>query len=71
MEYLINIYLLIIDMYHCQTCAEVKNQDSRSAGSDDKIECQDPRSTGFHGKITDLVRIQDLQDLTTKQKFRI
>ena len=61
-----------------------KNQDPRSTGSDDKMKCQDLRSTGSNSKITELgskiyripqenhlVRIQDLQDLTTKQKFRI
>ena len=26
-----------------QKCAAAENQDPRSAGSDDKIECQDPR----------------------------
>ena len=35
-----------------QTCAAAKNQDTRSAGSDDKIECQDPRSTGSYDNIT-------------------
>ena len=33
-----------------QTCAAAKNKDPRSAGSDNKIECQDPRSVGSRAK---------------------
>ena len=68
-----------------------------SAGSDDKIDCQDPGSTGSHDTVTfsqdpkssgshdqakfriqdlhDLIakkiKIQDPQDITMTQKFRI
>ena len=38
-----------LEMDRHMTCAAAKNQGIRSAGSDDKIKCQAPRSTGTHG----------------------
>ena len=43
--------LLFGSKWH-ETCVAAKNQYTRSAGSNDKIGCQDQRSTGSHGKIT-------------------